>query len=274
MRCASHINLDIHVSVREERFLFVIFIASNTEKVNCAGAVLGDLFRRRSTGLLPGQGPEAILSVDFVETFTLSDYVSIDSETLLCLQIVQSELHPNSQVWGSGSHHSDSKESLSVYGLFHELASTPQGRTHLQKLLFRPIRDVEAIKERQRAISLLLQPDNIDKIKSMTKTLRRIRNIRTAIAQLRKGVESAAVRSHGRGTWGTTMHFAAACLRLREQVGMLSSTDGIPIFQKVNGCLAFPPSIPEVLTLGGILGIIKGANIRSCQGRRPDFQNH
>ena len=96
-------------------------------QVSCAGAVLSELARRRSTEFLPGADEvDDPFQVTALDTFSLADAVYITQETVLALQIVQSEQHPNSQISGGLQSASGSKESLSIYGLFHHLAGTPQ----------------------------------------------------------------------------------------------------------------------------------------------------
>ncbi|CAM1507372.1 Fc.00g070130.m01.CDS01 [Cosmosporella sp. VM-42] len=217
MRCGGSINLNSQVSV------------------SCAGAILGDLHRRRSAGFLPdGQVAEIIFQIDYLRMFSLSAFMFVNSDTLLALQIVQTELHPNSQAWGLDPSKGSAKESLSVYGLFHLLACTPQGRSQLRQLFLRPVLDMELIGERQRTISVLLQPDNADKLRQATSALRKIRNLRTTIAQLRKGIEfPSAGQSFDKGVWATIRHFAAQTLELREVVNSLNGGESLPIVHKL-----------------------------------------
>ena len=120
----------------------------------------------------------------------------IDRDTLASLRILQPEMHPNSPAWVSKSNSSYSKESLSVYGLFHFLAGTPQGRSHLRQLFLRPSIDLDVIMERQRTIALLLHPSNTENLKAISSILRKISNARTTLSQLSRGVNSLShVRS-------------------------------------------------------------------------------
>ena len=214
-------------------FLFVLspvrnLLYSDKQQVNCAGAVLGDLHRRRSAGFLPdGASADEVFCVASVQMFTLADHMFVAAETLLALQIVQSELHPNSQIWGPDHSGHGTKESLSIYGLFHQQACTPQGRNCLQKLFLRPTLNLDVIEERQRTISVLLRPENVEHIRDLTTVLRKVRNVRNALVQLRKGIGSASPgRSFDRSVWSTLMGFAAQCLKFRETVReLLSATD-------------------------------------------------
>ncbi|KAF4462913.1 dna mismatch repair msh5 [Fusarium albosuccineum] len=222
LRCGGYINLNSNASV------------------GCAGAVLGDLHRRRSAGFLPdGQVAGVLFRVVDVCMFSLSFCMFLNADALLSLQIVQTELHPNSQAWGSDSSKSNSKESLSIYGLFHHLACTPQGRSHLRQLFLRPVLDLSIIQERQKTISVLLQPDNADRIPQITSTLRKIRNIRTTFTQMRKGVEfPSAKQSFDRGVWATIQQFTTHTLALREILGSLNGgTEAVIIIKLIESLI-------------------------------------
>ncbi|KAF7559596.1 hypothetical protein G7046_g4580 [Stylonectria norvegica] len=239
MRCGGSINLNSHVSL------------------GCASAILGDLHRRRSAGFLPdGQVAEALFRVDSVKMFSLSIYMFVNSDALLSLQIVQTELHPNSQAWGPVAGKSSGKESLSVYGLFHILACTPQGRTQLRQLFLRPTLDMEVIKERQRTISVLLQPDNAENLKQITSILRKIRNLRTTVAQLRKGIEfPSAGQSFDKGVWATIRRFTAQALGLREVIGALNNGAGLQIIRKVNTSFNAPRTLLTIVNVQLLEGL-------------------
>lgn len=168
--------------------------------------------------------------------FSLSAYMYVSADALLSLQILQTELHPNSQACGSDANKSNAKESLSVYGLFHHLACTPQGRVQLRQIFLRPLLDLDVISERQRTIATLLQPDNIDKLPQLVSTLRKIRNMRTTFAQLRKGIEfPSAGQSFDRGVWSTIQKFTAHALTLRETMALLNDGAGVVLFERVSG---------------------------------------
>lgn len=167
--------------------------------------------------------------------FAISDYMFISPETLLALQIVQSEFHPNTQTWGSEIHNMGSKESLSVYGLFQAFVCTAQGRNALRQIFFRPTLNMSIISERQRSIASLLRSDNSDLVKRAVSILRKIRNVKAATAQLRKGVDSPAFStSFDRGVWATVRGFAAQALRLREVVGNLHDCEDVTLFNEVS----------------------------------------
>ncbi|PTB36662.1 hypothetical protein M441DRAFT_72741 [Trichoderma asperellum CBS 433.97] len=160
VRCSSLIDLD------------------NISSLSCAGAVLIYLHRRRSL-VSPSSNSSMgyMFNVRSVTLFTLSDYVFISEESRLSLQIINHESHPNSQTWSVDSKSSVEKENISIYGLFHPLASTPQGRSHLRYMFLRPISNLDILSERHQTISLLLQPSNEEKKKRAVAILRKMGNI-------------------------------------------------------------------------------------------------
>ena len=110
----------------------------------------------------------------------------INADTLQSLQIIDTESHPNSQNQGPRS--SGSKEGLSVYGIFHHLARTPQGKHRLRQWFLRPTMDVKILQQRQRSIATFIRPDNATQIAELSKNLQRMPNLRSNILRLRKGV--------------------------------------------------------------------------------------
>lgn len=167
--------------------------------------------------------------------FSLSDYMFVSAESLQSLQILRSELHPNGQAWGPDPNGTGTRESLSVYGLFHLLAFTPQGRYALRQMFLRPSMDIHLITERQQTISLFLRPENADIIKQADQLLKKIKNVKLAIYQLQRGVDSpSSGRSFDRGVWATLRGFAAHTLRLREIVVNLPDFDAVRIARTVS----------------------------------------
>ncbi|KAM4059327.1 mutS family protein [Hirsutella rhossiliensis] len=229
-------NFDPHESAnfRLMRFGSLVNLDSQAS-VTCAGAVLAELHRRRSTGCLPDDGgAAAALEVISIQTFSLANYVFVNAETLQSLQIVHAELHPNSQTWGPDPDKAGGKESLSIYGLFQTLASTPQGRVCLRQLMLRPTVDMETITERHRMIALLLRPENAEKAKQASTILKKIQNMRATVSQLRKGVSYPSTkRSFNRGVWATIRRFAVQTLELRELVGTMCGREEIGAIQKL-----------------------------------------
>lgn len=135
----------------------------------------------------------------------LGRFINID--TLSSLQILQSESHPNAFNHGPGNTSSGSKESLSIYGLFHHLARSPQGKARLRQLFLRPSVDLETINSRHRFITVLVRPDNSPALDKMVSALKRIKNLHPVMVNLRKGVSvgSGKVTGYKTTVWATLL---------------------------------------------------------------------
>lgn len=154
----------------------------------------------------------------------------VNADALASLQILGSENHPNHMNQGPDRSKSGAKESLSLYGLFHVLTHTSQGKLKLRQIFMRPSIDLDLIHERQRTISVFLQPENNADITHVCKTLRKIKNIKTYIPQLKKGVNLSG--GHGapdRGTWATLQAFSAYTIELREAVRKIRGAETLEI---------------------------------------------
>lgn len=127
----------------------------------------------------------------------------INSDTLLSLQVMQSESHPHLHNLGPTKGTSGSKEGLSVYGLFHHLARTPQGKYMLKQYFLRPSLSLDLINERHDAISVLLQTANESAFQTLAQNLKKIVNVRKIMINLRKGISASSGKSRGvsRSIW-------------------------------------------------------------------------
>ncbi|KAI1137035.1 muts domain V-domain-containing protein [Hypoxylon sp. FL0543] len=217
MRLGASINLDSRLTI------------------GCAGAVLGDLQRRRTVHYLPND-PDALVafSVKSVEMFTLFDSMFINADTLVSLQILQSEYHPNSHQTGPSNCGSGAKESLSVYGLFQHLARTPQGKLKLRQIFLRPSTDIDVIYARQKTISFLLRPGNAEALVQLSNELKKIKNMKSVVALLEKGVDILGSKiSIANNVWASLQRFAAYSLRLRDSLRTLPGSENVEIIRKV-----------------------------------------
>ena len=132
----------------------------------------------------------------------LSRYLS--SETLTALQIIHAESHPNSLNQGPTNGASGSKEGLSVYGLFHHYARTPQGKYLLRQHFLRPSLDLDTIAARHTAISVFLRADNGPHVENMNKSLKSIKNIKPVLMHLRKGMSNGGGKNGiSNGVWSS-----------------------------------------------------------------------
>ncbi|KAJ4394254.1 hypothetical protein N0V93_003471 [Gnomoniopsis smithogilvyi] len=159
---------------------------------------------------------------------------SCGQDALASLQILGSENHPNHMNQGPDGSKSGAKESLSLYGLFHVLTHTFQGKVKLRQMFLRPSVDLDLIHERQRTIAVFLRPENNADIIHICKTLRKVKNIKNHILQLKSGVNlpggpAAAQRS----TWATLQAFSAYTIDLREAVRKLKGAERLAITSAV-----------------------------------------
>ncbi|KAH8808297.1 muts domain V-domain-containing protein [Xylogone sp. PMI_703] len=209
--------------------------------IGCAGAIISYLTRRRSIGILPNDEDNQLpFSIRTVEPFTLSDLMFINTDTLDALQIIQSESHPNSHMQGPNKFTTGDKEGLSVYGLFYHLACTPQGKQKLRRVFLRPTIDLKIITQRLSDISILLHPENSVALENISRSLRRIKDIRPIIVQLQKGssgICGSGSTVHSR-IWKFIQQFNFYVLKiieaLRELIEVPSLTVGSKMIQEID----------------------------------------
>lgn len=129
----------------------------------------------------------------------------MNADTLAALQILQSEFHPQAHNQGPTNTNPGSKEGLSVYGLFQHLARTPQGKHILRQYFLRPSLDMNIINERLNTASIFLRPDNGGPLKSLVKSLGQVKNMKTVVIHLRKGVNGGLSKGGGIkcGVWSS-----------------------------------------------------------------------
>ena len=119
--------------------------------------------------------------------------------------MLQLESSPNTHSHGPTRASSGSKEGLSVYGLFHHLARTPQGKHLLRQYFLRPILDINVINERLETASVFLRSDNDAPMNSIVKNLGQIKNMKTVTLHLRKGISNGSSKGGGikSGVWSS-----------------------------------------------------------------------
>lgn len=236
-----HVHGDNDVSGRQGQ-LFRLSGWINVESkvtVGCAGAVLAYVQRRRAAAYLPGDSAaDSFLRVETIEMFTLAESLFVNYDTLLSLQIFSTESHPNAQQqgpaskgWSSGG----TKEGLSVYGLFHHLAKTPQGRILLRKCFLRPSMNLKVINERLDSVSALLLPENSDCLERLVKSLAKVKNMRVATVNLRKGISSSpgGNRLVPNSIWPNLRHFVFHALRITDIIFELHGADRLMIVHSI-----------------------------------------
>ena len=170
----------------------------------------------------------------------------INADTLLSLQILQPEFHPNSHMRGPEGLSPAAKENLSVYGLFHFFAVTPQGKSQLRRMFLRPSIEIDVIEERQRTVQLLLRPENVEILLALNKCLKKIKNMRVVISTLQKGVDNASRKvSVSSSVWAALQRFAASVLMVLEICHSLLGSDRVALIHKVTN---EPPETMPLLT--------------------------
>lgn len=207
--------------------------------VGCAGAVLSYIQRRRATSYLPGDWEASgLFRVSTIEMFSLSESMFMNADTLLSLQIMSTEAHPNAQQHGptSKSASSGSKEGLSVYGLFQDFAKTGQGRTLLRQYFLRPSQNKATIDERLNTISTFTRPDNHDCLRRLSESLSKIKNVRLYTVNLRKGISVGLNRNGKMPTtiWSNLCQFAFHALKITDILPELEGTRRLLIVAKIN----------------------------------------
>jgi DNA mismatch repair protein MSH5 len=135
----------------------------------------------------------------------------VNADTIHSLQILGAESHPASHNRGPTKASSGAKEGLSVYGLFHHLARTPQGRFLLRQHFLRPSLNLDVINERLDTISTLLRPDNDPAMEGLVSIMKNVGNMRVMMTNLRKGIGGAMKRQGGisRTVWSTVRGVSA-----------------------------------------------------------------
>lgn len=198
---------------------------------------MGYLARRKIVGSNPGNDNNVRdYRINNVEVFTPSDVMYVNADTLASLQIIQSENHPNSHMNGTAPSSSGSKESLSIYGLFHHLAHTPQGRQKLRQIFLRPSLDLFIINERLNTISTFVRPDNASILEGIVESLKRIKDIRAVIVRLKRGISDGSGRGFGiQGSgWSSIQSFTFHTLKILEAIRSLTDSETLLITKKVS----------------------------------------
>lgn len=180
-------------------------LSSNALQIGCAGAIMNYLQRRRASRFLPGDpAADTMFCISAIEMTTLKETMYeaslsklstplitsarlLNEDTLSSLQIMQLESHPSSHNQGPTKASSGSKESLSVYGLFHHLTHTKQGRHMLRQYFLRPSMNINLINERLDSVATFIRPDNLSVVTEITRGLKQVANARTLVVNLRKG---------------------------------------------------------------------------------------
>lgn len=150
--------------------------------------------------------------ITILEMFTLRESMFINADTLYSLQVLGAEAHPHSHNRGPTKASSGAKEGLSVYGLFHHLARTSQGRLRLRQQFLRPSLNLDVINERLDTVDVFVRPENDNALQSLIQNLKCIGNMRIMLTNLRKGISGSANGGRGLSKSIWTAVRAVSCL--------------------------------------------------------------
>ncbi|WEW55811.1 hypothetical protein PRK78_001244 [Emydomyces testavorans] len=214
---------DVGFTEQQGKFLHLASIIDmeNCVSIGCAGALVTYLQRKRSTHYLQREAAgDQPLKINAAEMLSLEGSMFINRDTLASLQIIQTESHPNAFNQGPGKTSSGSKESLSIYGLFHRFARTPQGKGMLKKLFLRPTIKPDIIRERHDFISTFLRPENCDTMERLIKSLKGMKNVRPVMVHLQKGISTGNAKFKGFKSvvWATLLEFSFHAIDIHENL--------------------------------------------------------
>ncbi|KAF1953404.1 hypothetical protein CC80DRAFT_518265 [Byssothecium circinans] len=205
--------------------------------IGCSGALLSYLQRRRAAAYLPGD-PDAhqVFRISKLEMFTLRDTMFINADTLHSLQILNNESHPNTHNQGPTKASSGSKEGFSVYGLFHFLARTSQGRQQLRQIFLRPSLDPNIINERLETGRILLHPENTAILDDLVWHLKGVCNMRVMMENLKKGSSSngsGKMKGPSSTVWTALQRFVFSAIAIRDAVKALLGGEKLAIVTRI-----------------------------------------
>ncbi|OAR01964.1 hypothetical protein LLEC1_00101 [Akanthomyces lecanii] len=208
--------------------------SKNSESIACAGVIVAAVNKRRASQSQHDIGlAQTMYGIQSIEQFHLLDHLYINPAAMSSLQILHCEMHPNSHTWHTNSGVAKKKEGLSVYGMFHHLASTSQGRVQLRKLFMRPSTDISTITARHQAISTLLQPKNSEILTQTASALQKVPDMKGIISKLSKGINCASMGHSSRGgLWASLEKFSTNVVEVKRLAESFAGCDSAPILEK------------------------------------------
>ncbi len=117
----------------------------------------------------------AALFLEGLSELSLDGFLTVDSASMLALQIFQEDRHPSAMGIGQ------SKEGFSVYGMLNSCVSS-MGRKLLRLWFLRPIINLEVLNQRQDAVHFFMHAPDV--IKSVKAVLRKTRDIPRLLCRL------------------------------------------------------------------------------------------
>ena len=149
-----------------------------TQQVCAAGALLAIM--HRGGHLSHAQADDssdrpAAMFVEGLSEITLDGFLTVDSTSMLALQIFQEDRHPSAMGIGQ------SKEGFSVYGMLNHCVSS-MGRRLLRLWFLRPIINLQVLNERQDAVFFFMHAPDV--VKSVKGVLRKTRDVPQLLRRL------------------------------------------------------------------------------------------
>lgn len=149
-----------------------------SQQVCAAGALLAILHREGhlSPGQVekPGDMPAALF-LEGLSEISIDGFLTVDSASMLALQIFQEDRHPSAMGIGQ------SKEGFSVYGMLNSCVSS-MGRRLLRLWFLRPIINLQVLTQRQDAVHYFMHAPDV--IKSIKAVLRKTKDVPQLLRRL------------------------------------------------------------------------------------------
>ena len=105
----------------------------------------------------------------------------------------------------------------------------------LRQMFLRPSLDLDIIAERQNTAAVFLRPDNESYLSELIKSLSQIKNMRTVMLHLRKGISNGLSRSGGikNGVWSSLRSFAYHTLGISHALKQIIGGERLVIRVKI-----------------------------------------
>jgi len=108
-------------------------------------------------------------------------------------------------------------------------------KQRLRQMFLRPCLDLTTIEERLNTIAVLLRPENDTCLQKLARSLAKIKDIRTLVVHLQKGVSSNHGKRNGarKGVWASILNFTFHVLKVLESIHELVDGRSLAITQKM-----------------------------------------
>ncbi|KZT37836.1 hypothetical protein SISSUDRAFT_1114147 [Sistotremastrum suecicum HHB10207 ss-3] len=185
----------------------------------CVAALLDHLVREQAT-----HGDEGVEGLDMcsIEAFPLSNAMHINNDSLLSLQIFDTESHAATQS-------SQTKEGLSLFGILNN-TRTAAGRVLMRDWFVRPSLSIQVIEGRHDAISCFLRGESLGTANAMHSHIKGIGSISRAWHFMKQGTARARDLQ-------AFVRFVYHAMLLRESCSELSGGHSIQAVKKLIAAL-------------------------------------